>query len=204
VRWRSLIAGIIVLACLTARDSSARGSNRDYGLGAEGWNLEQFGSSVMVLRTRQPSGSSSGGVSLFLSCSGENRQLRLTFPEPFPNLPDHLRSGYALVRAQLSDGGVESTASGYFILPDTRTLVFADGPGRTSTVVPRVIGMLRARSRQIDIVAGFGASPQPVGRLFAYHLLPVFGPGHDAMFGHVATSCAMRTNLGNGSQLRSS
>jgi hypothetical protein len=173
---------------LLAQASPAHADNRDatYLAGGDGWHLERFGAELVVLRAavvRLPDKGTSTG-SVFLSCTPDERRLRLALPDPPAGLGYGPQLRGLLRGFPARDGAPVAVGAFSF---DGRLLGAAGG--RFEVMVARFADILRGQPAGIEWLLAPASGPVTPRRLTPVILGLAFRPGDAAVLDEVVRAC---------------
>ena len=135
-----------------------------------GWIVEQFGSDVAILRApvggELPVGDQ---AALLVSCSGDDRRVRLSFPRPIGDRSRPMTVASAFIwPVGSSDKG--SFAAMRFALSGAAVAVSAEPASKRGDIAVAIGRMLLKAPRALDVLLSPGAKPLALGHLLFYRL----------------------------------
>ncbi|WP_375461859.1 hypothetical protein [uncultured Enterovirga sp.] len=190
-----LLPVVVVLAA-----PPVAGHDVTFRAGGRGWVYETFGGDVAVLRapvgpagTVGSAGAGGDEVAWLLSCSGQDRRVRLSFPRPIAGAGE--TTGSLLLRPAGVPNRPPRALVSRFGMADPSTLVIGRTESFPLDAVFAIGNMLERRPSSLEIVVGFGRDPVSLNRLQPYRVALSFEPHDNAVIGHFLTACG-RASLG--------
>ena len=163
-------ASLTTPAVLASRPATVGQPDPGYTIGAGGWIVEQFGSDVAILRApvggELPVGDQ---AALLVSCSGDDRRVRLSFPRPIGDRSRPVTVASAFIwPVGSSDKG--SFAAMRFALSGAAVAVSAEPASKRGDIAVAIGRMLLKAPRALDVLLSPGAKPLALGHLLFYRL----------------------------------
>ncbi len=199
-RWWALPSRLLPSVVVVLAAQPVAGHDVTFRAGGRGWVYETFGGDVAVLRapvgpagTGGSAGARGDEVAWLLSCSGQDRRVRLSFPHPIAG------AGQTTGSMLLRPAGVPDRQAGAlvsrFALADPSSLTIGRTESFPFDAVFAIGHMLERRPPGLEIVVAFGRDPVSFNRLQPYRVVLSFERHDSAVIGHFLTACG-RASLG--------